>query len=104
MSSSNSSNEAPPNDLKPQYFVAWLLCALFYLYQYAARSAPGVMQDELTAAWGGNQIGSIISAYYVAYAVSALAAGVLLDRYGASRVVPYAVACVGAGCAIFAQG
>jgi hypothetical protein len=54
MSSSDSSSEAPPNDLKPLYFVAWLLCALFYLYQYAARSAPGVMQDQLTDAWGGN--------------------------------------------------
>jgi MFS family permease len=44
----------------------------------------------------------MISAYYVVYALSALAAGVLLDRYGAARVIPYAV--VGAGCVIFAQG
>jgi hypothetical protein len=74
MSVPTRSDSSPPSDLKPQYFVAWLLCALFYLYRYAARSAPGVMQDELTAAWGGNHIGSMISAYYAAYAVSALAA------------------------------
>jgi hypothetical protein len=72
MSSSDSSSEAPSNDLKPLYFVAWLLCALFYLYQYAARSAPGVMQDQLTDAWGENHIGAMISAYYVAYAVDEL--------------------------------
>jgi len=104
MSSSDSSSEAPPNDLKPLYFVAWLLCALFYLYQYAARSAPGVMQGQLTDAWGGNHIGAMISAYYVAYAVTALAAGLLLDRYGAVRTMPYAVALVGVGCLVFAQG
>jgi hypothetical protein len=104
MSSSDSSSEVPPNDLKPLYFVAWLLCAVFYLYQYATRSAPGVIQDQLTGAWGGNHIGAMISAYYVAYAVTALAAGLLLDRYGAARTMPYAVALVGVGCLVFAQG
>jgi len=96
--------DASPRDLKPLYVIAWLLCALFYLYQYAARSAPGVMQGELTAAWDGNHIGAMISAYYVAYALTALAAGLLLDRYGAGRVIPYAVALVGIGCVIFARG
>jgi sugar phosphate permease len=95
------SGASPPRVVKTLYFVAWLLCALFYLHQYAARSAPGVMQDQLTAAWGGNHIGSMISADYVAYALSALAAGVLVDRHGAVRVIPYAEGCVGAGCAIF---
>jgi hypothetical protein len=52
------SDASPPRDLKPLYVVAWLLCALFYLYQYAMRSAPGVTQDQLTAAWGGNHIGT----------------------------------------------
>jgi MFS family permease len=36
--------------------------------------------------------------------VTALAAGLLLDRYGAGRVIPYAIAFVGVGCLIFAQG
>jgi MFS family permease len=98
------SDASPPRDLKPLYVVAWLVCALFYLYQYAARSAPGVMQDQLAAAWGGSHIGSIISTYYVAYALTALAAGLLLDRYGAARVIPYAIALVGIGCVVFAQG
>jgi MFS family permease len=99
-----SDSDASPRDVKPLYVVAWLLCAVFYAYQYAARSAPGVMQDQLTAAWGASHIGSMISAYYVAYAVTALAAGLLLDRYGAARVIPYAVALVGIGCVAFAQG
>lgn len=95
---------ASPLELKPVYFLAWLLCAIFYFYQYAVRSAPGVMQEELTAAWGGNHIGAMISAYYVAYALMALAAGVLLDRYGPRRTIPYGIAVVGIGCLVFAQG
>ncbi|MEO8780079.1 MAG: MFS transporter [Rhodanobacter sp.] len=84
--------------------MAWLLCAVFYFFQYAVRSAPGVMQEELTAAWGGNHIGAMISAYYVAYALMALMAGVLLDRYGARRTIPVGIAVVAIGCLIFAQG
>jgi MFS family permease len=95
---------APPSDLKPLFFLAWLLCAIFYFFQYAVRSAPGVMQSELTAAWGGNHIGAMISAYYVAYAVMALVAGVLLDRYGPRHTIPFGIAVVGIGCLVFAQG
>lgn len=93
-----------PHDLKPLFFLAWLLCAVFYFFQYAVRSAPGIMQEELTAAWGGNHIGAMISAYYIAYAVMALVAGVLLDRYGPRHTIPYGIAVVGIGCLIFAQG
>jgi Fucose permease len=95
---------APPGDLRAIYVLAWLLCAIFYFYQYAVRSAPGVMQPELTAAWGGNYLGGMISAYYVAYALMALVAGLLLDRYGARQTIPLGIAAVGVGCLIFAQG
>ncbi|NRT10830.1 MFS transporter [Flavobacterium sp. 14A] len=107
-SNSTSTNmgtaKSPPLKLKKVYLLAWFLCALFYFYQYAVRSAPGVMQSELTAAWGENEIGSIISAYYIAYAIMALVAGVLLDRYGAHRTIPAGIAVVGVGCLLFAQG
>ncbi|MCP8891639.1 MFS transporter [Sphingomonas faeni] len=95
---------SPPSVLKPLFFLAWALCAIFYFFQYAVRSAPGVMQHELTQAWGGNHIGGMISAYYVAYALMALIAGVLLDRYGPRRTIPYGIAVVGLGCLVFAQG
>ena len=101
---SGHSDLSPPRDLKPLYFLAWLLCAIFYFFQYAVRSSPGVMQQELTTAWGGNHIGAMISAYYGAYAVMALVAGVLLDRYGPRNTIPYGIAVVGIGCLIFAQG
>jgi MFS family permease len=98
------SGVSPPKMLKPIYVIAWLLCAIFYFYQYAVRSAPGVMQDELASAWGGNHMGALISAYYVTYALMALVAGVLLDRYGARKTIPYGMVLVGVGCLVFAQG
>jgi len=103
-SGAKAGKPAPIVELKPLFFVAWLLCAIFYFFQYAVRSAPGIMQEQLTAAWGGNHIGAIVSAYYIAYAVMALVAGVLLDRYGARRTIPVGVVVVGIGCLIFAQG
>jgi Major Facilitator Superfamily len=102
--SSSPASSSPSQELKFSFVLAWLLCAIFYFYQYAVRSAPGVMQEELTAAWGGNYIGTLIAAYYVAYALMALIAGVLLDRYGARHTIPLRIAVVGVGCVIFAQG
>jgi MFS family permease len=102
--SSTSAGPTTPKKLVPLFFFAWLLCATFYFFQYAVRSAPGVMQLELTQAWGGNHIGAMISAYYVAYALMALVAGVLLDRYGPRLTIPFGLAIVGAGCLLFAQG
>jgi MFS family permease len=100
----SSPDSSSPQELKFIYFLAWLLCAVFYFYQYLVRSAPGVMLDDLTAAWGANKIGALISAYYTVYALMALVAGVLLDRYGARRTVPLGIAIVGVGCVVFAQG
>lgn len=102
--SNTRTNVSDVSELKPLYVFAWFLCAIFYFYQYAVRSAPGVMQNELAAAWGGNHIGTLISAYYVAYALMALAAGMLLDRYGARGTIPYGMALIGIGCLVFAQG
>ena len=94
----------PPTQLKSLFFIAWFLCAAFYFFQYAVRSVPGVMQAELTSSWGGNHIGAMISAYYVAYALMALVAGVLLDRYGPRLTIPFGIATVAVGCLTFAQG
>ncbi len=93
-----------PQKLQPLYVLAWFLCALFYFYQYAIRSAPGIMQNELTAAWGNSHLGLMIASYYIVYALMALVVGVLLDRYGAHAVLPGFIAITGMGCLIFAQG
>ncbi|NLI27811.1 MAG: MFS transporter [Acetobacter sp.] len=98
------SPDTSQNSLHSLYVIAWFLCALFYFYQYAIRSAPGIMQNELTAAWGNSHLGLMIASYYTCYALMALVVGVLLDRYGAHSILPPFIAATGMGCLIFAQG
>lgn len=74
----SAGSDASPGHVKPLCVAAWLLCVLFSLYRYATRSAPGAMQGLLSTAWDGNHIGAMISGY-VTYALTALAAGLLLD-------------------------
>lgn len=97
-------HSAQPQTLQALYVLAWFLCALFYFYQYAIRSAPGIMQDELTQAWGNSHLGLMITSYYVVYALMALVVGVLLDRYGAHATLPLFITITAVGCLIFAQG
>ena len=33
-------------------WIAWLLAAVYYLYQYALRSAPAVMMPQLSEGFG----------------------------------------------------
>ncbi|WP_291363149.1 MFS transporter [Acetobacter sp. UBA5411] len=95
---------AQPQKLQPIYVLAWFLCALFYFYQYAIRSAPGIMQHELATAWGNSHLGLMIASYYIVYALMALVVGVLLDRYGAHAILPGFIGITAVGCLIFAQG
>jgi len=99
-----NSQACQPQTLQPLYVLSWFLCALFYFYQYAIRSAPGIMQDELIQAWGNSHLGLMIASYYTVYALMALVIGVLLDRYGAHTTMPIGIAITAAGCLIFAQG
>jgi MFS family permease len=91
----SGASDVSPRDVKPRYVMAWLRCALFCLYRYAARSAPGVVQSPLSTTWGRNHIGSMISGYYLTYALTALAAGLLLDRYLRCNI-----ACRSGGCIV----
>jgi MFS family permease len=83
---------------------AWFLCALFYFYQYAVRSAPAVMADAMKVTWGNNPVAMMNAYYYMVYAFSALLAGALLDRYGARLTLPFASAFVGACTLLLASG
>ncbi|MDP9158228.1 MAG: hypothetical protein M3O74_28780 [Pseudomonadota bacterium] len=82
----------------------WLLCAIFYFYQYAVRSAPGVMQNELAQAWGGNHIGSIVSAYYMVYALMALVAGVQRWPRSVGQFFRFLSGTLGGHAAVFIAG
>jgi MFS family permease len=86
--------------------VAWLLTAVYYLYQYALRSAPSVMMPELTEAFAVDALGvsAIVGMFYYGYSPFSLVAGAAIDRFGARRIIPIGAAMVGAGALLFGTG
>jgi MFS family permease len=86
--------------------VAWLLTAIYYFYQYALRSAPGVMMPQLSSAFHISVLGvaSIAGLFYYGYSPFSLVAGAAMDRIGARRLLPGAAVIAGIGALLFATG
>jgi MFS family permease len=86
--------------------VAWLLTAVFYFFQYALRSAPGVMMPQLSDAFGLSVLGvaSVVGLFYYGYSPFSLVAGAAMDRIGPRRLLPGAAVVVACGALLFATG
>lgn len=85
---------------------AWLLASVYYLYQYALRSAPGVMVPQLSDAFGLTALGvsSLVGLFYFGYSPFSLVAGASLDRFGARTVIPVGAFTAGLGALLFGTG
>jgi MFS family permease len=85
---------------------AWLVTAIYYFYQYVARSAPGVMMPQLSAGLGLSTaaVASVVGLFYFGYSPFSLVAGVAMDRLGPRRVVPIGAALMGVGALLFSTG
>lgn len=83
--------------------IAWGLALCFYFLEYASRSAPAVMIQHLSWAFGTTAVGvsAILGTYYYTYSITSLIAGAALDRAGAKRAVPIGIVILAAGCLIF---
>jgi MFS family permease len=101
-----------PASLNPQaasswrihgFQIAWGLALCFYFLEYASRSAPAVMIQHLSAAFGTTAIGvsAILGTYYYTYSISSLIAGAALDRVGAKIAVPIGIFILAVGCLVF---
>src|SRR5262252_2511477 len=86
--------------------IAWVVTATYYFYQYALRSAPGVMVPQLSDAYGLSALGvaSMAGLFCYGYSPFSLVAGVALDRLGPRKVVPIGAAVAGIGALMFASG
>jgi len=86
--------------------VAWLVCAVFFFYQYSLRSAPAVMMPQLSEAFSLSSVAvaSMLGVFYYGYSPFSLVAGAAMDRLGPRRLVPFAAAAVGVGALMFATG
>src|ERR1044072_8955856 len=86
--------------------VAWLLTSVYYFFQYALRSAPGVMMPQLSDAFGLSALGvaSIVGLFYYGYSPFSLVAGAAMDRLGLRLLVPFAAVIVRLGALLLASG
>lgn len=83
----------------------FLAFASGYFMSYGLRSVNAVIAPELIAEFGltNAQLGSLSSAYFLAFAAVQMPLGVLLDRFGSRRVDATLLLVAAGGCLLFAS-
>ncbi len=86
-------------------WLVWTLAASFYCYGFFQRVAPSVMVGELMVAFSVSAaaLGNLSAFYFYAYASLQLPIGVMIDRWGAKRMLVAAAFLCGTGSLIFAK-
>ena len=101
----------PKHATKPQnlYLLGSIICtigAMFYCYEFILRIIPGILQDELRAAFGNlsaTAFGQIAALYYFAYSPMQLPVGILMDRFGPRYLLSLACLCCTLGSLLFSS-
>ncbi len=77
-----------------QHWCAYVLGMVFFLYAFIQRVAPSVMTDELMHDFrvGATRLGILSGTYFATYALLQMPIGLLIDRYGARRLLSAAAA------------
>lgn len=86
-------------------WLVWGLAASFYCYGFFQRVAPSVMVGELmvTFSVSAAALGNLSAFYFYAYASLQLPIGVMVDRWGARRMLVGAALLCGLGSLLFAR-
>jgi MFS family permease len=89
----------------PAAIRVFLAFASGYFMSYGLRSVNAVIAPELIAEFGltNAQLGSLSSAYFLAFASVQVPLGVLLDRFGSRRVDATLLLVAASGCLLFAS-
>lgn len=85
-------------------FLMWGMAAGFYLFGFFQRVAPASLAGDLMRDFGltAAALGNLSAFYFYAYAAMQLPTGVLVDRYGPSRLFFAGALLAGAGALLFA--
>lgn len=69
-------------------YIGWVLLAIFYLYQYTLRIAPGVLVDEIRESYciSAESFATLGSFYLLGYALIQIPLGIMVDKLGVKRV------------------
>jgi MFS family permease len=67
----------------------WVLASLFYIYEMVLRASTGIFAHDLREAFclNAEQLGFFSSLYYWAYTPLQIPCGLILDRFGARRIL-----------------
>jgi len=80
------------------------LAALFYVYDYFIQVSPAVITEQLMRefAIGAPGLSFLGACFFYAYAIMQMPAGLLLDRFGARKLLSIAILISGCGVTLFA--
>src|SRR3954465_8523193 len=93
-------NSAPPAWLS---WSIWIVAATFYLAAFYLRTSPAVMTTELMRDFGigASQLGQFLAFYFYAYIAMQIPTGVLVDSWGARRLLIAGSLAAAAGTLLF---
>ena len=100
---------ARPTDTSAQSPPAWLawscwgIAAAFYLTGFYQRVSPAVMTGELMRAFGlgAKELGNLSAFYFYAYVAMQIPTGILVDTWGARRLLIAGSICAAVGTVLF---
>jgi predicted MFS family arabinose efflux permease len=97
------SQKAHPARWQLTGWLVWSIAALFYAYEFLHRVAPSVLTSQLREAFSVNdlQLGMIGAMYFYAYSAFQLPAGIMIDRFGAKKLLVIASAVLTLGSFMF---
>ena len=85
-------------------WLMWGLTSLFYFFEFFLQVSPSVMVPDLMKSFqiSAAQVGNLSATYFYVYAAMQIPVGILIDRFGARRLLTMAAANCAIGCTLFA--
>src|SRR3954468_17121685 len=85
-------------------WLVWGLAVAFVIYYFSFQTGYAIVNPSVQKDMGLSlsQVGTVAAVYTWVFAVCQFASGALLDRLGASRIIPASIALVTVGIFVFA--
>jgi len=86
-------------------WIIWIVSAVFVLFQFSLQLTAGVLVADLMKSFSLTALGGgvLASSYYYIYTLLQAPGGLLVDTYGARRVLTISAVVCGLGCLLFAM-
>lgn len=87
-------------------WLVWLFAVLFLFYEFILRLTPSIISDTIMNYFGisNTGFGLLTSCYLLAYALMQIPAGIIIDRYGARKIISLSFFIIATGALLFAKG